>query len=116
MSLIKLCASRNFNKTFPIKNLKFFSSTSQAQEQERAKKTSLFDFHVARGGKIVNFAGYLLPVQYADQGIVQSHVHTRTPGCASIFDVRVYASLLLASRDSDCFILGFAYATNFRNR
>lgn len=85
MSLIKLCASRHFNKTLPIKNLKFLSSSSQAAE--RAKKTSLFDFHVARGGKIVNFAGYLLPVQYADQGIVQSHVHTRTPGCASIFDV-----------------------------
>ena len=88
MSLIKFCCSRNFNKTLPIKNLKFFSSTPQAQEQERAKKTSLFGFHVARGGKIVNFAGYLLPVQYADQGIVQSHLHTRAPGCASIFDVR----------------------------
>lgn len=94
MSLLKLCASRNLNKTLSIKNLKFFSSSPQAQEQERAKKTSLFDFHVARGGKIVNFAGYLLPVQYADQGIVQSHVHTRTPGCASIFDVRARFFLL----------------------
>lgn len=88
MNLIKFCLPRNINKTLSIKNLKFFSSTPQAQEQERAKKTSLFDFHVARSGKIVNFAGYLLPVQYADQGIVQSHVHTRTPEGASIFDVR----------------------------
>lgn len=88
MNLAKLCLSRNSNKNFPIKNFKFFSSSTQAQEPERAKKTSLFEFHVARGGKIVNFAGYLLPVQYADQGIVQSHIHTRTPGCASIFDVR----------------------------
>lgn len=85
MSFVNFCASRSFRKTLTIKNLKFFSSSSQ--EQERAKKTSLFDFHVARGGKIVNFAGYLLPVQYADQGIAQSHIHTRTPGCASIFDV-----------------------------
>jgi aminomethyltransferase len=86
MNLIKFCVPRN--KTLSIKSFKFFSSTPQAQEHERAKKTSLFDFHVARSGKIVNFAGYLLPVQYADQGIVQSHVHTRTPECASIFDVR----------------------------
>lgn len=89
MNLLKSCLSRNFNKTLPIKNFKFFSSSAEVPEHERAKKTSLFDFHVARGGKIVNFAGYLLPVQYADQGIVQSHVHTRTPGCASIFDVRM---------------------------
>jgi aminomethyltransferase len=94
MNLIKFCVSNKFNKTLSIKNLNFFSSTPQAQEQERAKKTSLFDFHVARGGKIVNFAGYLLPVQYADQGIAQSHVHTRTPGCASIFDVREFFLIL----------------------
>jgi Aminomethyltransferase folate-binding domain len=87
MNLIKLCLLSR-NKTLSIKNLKFFSSSPQAEE-ERAKKTSLFDFHVARSGKIVNFAGYLLPVQYADQSIIQSHVHTRTPECASIFDVRV---------------------------
>ena len=86
MGLAKFCFSRF--QASPIKNLRFFSSTPQTQEQERAKKTSLFDFHVAQGGKIVNFAGYLLPVQYADQGIAQSHVHTRTPECASIFDVR----------------------------
>ena len=88
MNLIKSCLSHNFTKTLSIKNLKFFSSSPQAQEHERAKKTSLFDFHVSKGGKIVNFAGYLLPVQYADQGIVQSHIFTRTPECASIFDVR----------------------------
>lgn len=95
MNLINLC-SRCFNKTLPIKNLKYFSSTTSiaraaeanVKENERAKKTSLYDFHVANGGKIVNFSSYLLPVQYADQGISASHIHTRTPGCASIFDVR----------------------------
>lgn len=99
---------RSFSRTSTIRNVKFFSSSSNAHEPERAKKTSLFDFHVSREGKIVNFAGYLLPVQvsvylktlflnglqiwlifqYADQGIVQSHLHTRAKGCASIFDVR----------------------------
>ena len=88
MNLVKSCLSHNFTKTLSIKNLKFFSSSPQAQEHKRAKKTSLFDFHVTKGGKIVNFAGYLLPVQYSSQGIVQSHNFTRTPECASIFDVR----------------------------
>lgn len=87
MNLAKCCVAHNFNKTFPIKTLKCFSTSPEASEKERAKKTSLFDFHVARGGKIVNFAGYLLPVQYADQSLIQSHIHTRTTGCASIFDV-----------------------------
>lgn len=88
MNLVKIARSRFFYKTLSIKNFKHFSSAPEPQDHERAKKTSLFDFHVARAGKIVNFAGYLLPVQYADQGIVQSHLHTRSPGCASIFDVR----------------------------
>lgn len=87
MNLAKSYAARSFIKTLRTKNFKCFSSSAETSENERAHKTSLFDFHVARGGKIVNFAGYLLPVQYADQGLVQSHIHTRTPGCASIFDV-----------------------------
>lgn len=99
MNFVKICRSRSFNKTLPIKNLRYFSSAPETQDRERAKKTSLFDFHVARGGKIVNFAGYLLPVQYADQGIVQSHLHTRSPGCASIFDVRSRVSLFSVTND-----------------
>jgi hypothetical protein len=87
MSLIKFCCAHYVRKTLPIKNLAFFSTSPLPAQEERGRKTSLFDFHVARGGKIVNFAGYLLPVQYSDQGIAASHVHTRTPGCASIFDV-----------------------------
>lgn len=50
-----------------------------------AEKTSLYDFHVTENGKMVNFAGYLLPVQYGTTGIAASHLHTRR--YASIFDV-----------------------------
>ncbi|MCP4639626.1 MAG: glycine cleavage system aminomethyltransferase GcvT [bacterium] len=46
------------------------------------QKTSLFDEHEASGGKVVDFHGWALPVQFA--GIVQEHAHTRTK--ASIFD------------------------------
>lgn len=41
------------------------------------KKTCLFEFHVSRGGKMVDFAGYLMPVQYDNEGIAASHKHTR---------------------------------------
>jgi aminomethyltransferase len=49
------------------------------------RKTVLYDFHVAHGGKMVPFAGWMMPVQYKDMGITQSHLHTRSH--ASIFDV-----------------------------
>ncbi|XP_018323584.1 aminomethyltransferase, mitochondrial [Agrilus planipennis] len=52
---------------------------------ERGSKTALFDFHLENGGKMVNFGGYVLPLQYTDQSIVQSHLHTRKK--ASLFDV-----------------------------
>ncbi len=50
-----------------------------------SKKTVLYDFHKEHGGKIVDFAGWLMPVQYQDLGIKDSHIHTRTK--CSLFDV-----------------------------
>ncbi|CAD7001125.1 unnamed protein product, partial [Ceratitis capitata] len=47
--------------------------------------TALYDFHVEHGGKMVNFGGCILPLQYTDQSINLSHLHTRRYG--SIFDV-----------------------------
>lgn len=61
-------------------HLRRASSTSAV-----AEKTSLYDFHVGKNGKMVNFAGYILPVQYGATGIAASHLHTRR--YASIFDV-----------------------------
>ncbi len=48
------------------------------------KKTPLYDVHVALGGKIVPFAGYLLPVQYPS-GVIAEHMAVR--GQAGLFDV-----------------------------
>ena len=53
--------------------------------QTDAKKTALYDFHVAQGGKMVEFAGYSLPVFYKGTGVLQSHAWTREK--ASVFDV-----------------------------
>ena len=46
--------------------------------------TPLHDLHVELGGRMVEFAGYSMPVQYAD-GIVAEHQHTREK--AGLFDV-----------------------------
>ena len=47
-------------------------------------KTPLHDLHVGLGGRMVGFAGYSMPVQYAG-GIVTEHNHTRTK--AGLYDV-----------------------------
>ncbi|KAK5987379.1 Glycine cleavage system T protein [Cladobotryum mycophilum] len=49
------------------------------------KKTPLYDFNVASGGKMVPFAGYHMPVQYSSLSLTDSHHFTRNH--ASLFDV-----------------------------
>jgi aminomethyltransferase len=48
------------------------------------KRTPLHALHIARGGKMVPFAGYDMPVQYAS-GVLREHLHTRK--LAGLFDV-----------------------------
>ena len=55
-------------------------------------KTPLYDCHVAAGGKIVPFAGYLLPVQYGS-GVIKEHMAVRTQ--AGLFDVSHMGEVLL---------------------
>ena len=52
--------------------------------QTPLKHTPLHALHVARGGKMVPFAGYEMPVQYAP-GVLREHLHTRA--MAGLFDV-----------------------------
>ena len=47
------------------------------------EKTPLYEQHLASGGKMVPFAGYLLPVQYT--GVIEEHMAVRT--AAGVFDV-----------------------------
>ncbi|KAG6617391.1 Glycine cleavage system T protein [Phytophthora cinnamomi] len=72
----------------------FASSAASAS----LKKTPLHDLHVALGGKMVPFAGYAMPVQYA-AGVLQSHLHTREAGCASLFDVSHMGQLRVTGAD-----------------
>ena len=48
-----------------------------------AKKTSLYDIHVELGAKMVEFAGYWMPIQY--RGIMEEHRKVRTS--VGLFDV-----------------------------
>jgi aminomethyltransferase len=48
------------------------------------KRTPLQALHVSLGGKMVPFAGYEMPVQYAP-GVLREHLHTRA--AAGLFDV-----------------------------
>ncbi|MGO9488901.1 MAG: glycine cleavage system aminomethyltransferase GcvT [Solirubrobacteraceae bacterium] len=48
------------------------------------RRTPLFDLHVAAGAKLVDFAGWEMPVQYRD-GVVAEHLAVRN--AAGIFDV-----------------------------
>ncbi len=60
--------------------------------------TPLNDLHVELGAKMVPFAGYTMPVQYAG-GIVKEHLHTREH--ASVFDVSHMGQLLLSGQGID---------------
>ena len=59
--------------------------------------TPLYHWHQAQGAKLVPFAGWQMPLQYA--GIVAEHLHTRS--AASLFDVSHMGQLLLTGRGAD---------------
>ncbi len=56
-----------------------------------ARKTPLYDTHVAEGGKMVSFAGYQLPVQYGT-GVIREHKAVRQQ--AGLFDVSHMGEIL----------------------
>ncbi|KAJ5091806.1 hypothetical protein NUU61_006676 [Penicillium alfredii] len=56
-----------------------------SSSNEPLRKTQLYDLHVAHGAKMVPFAGFSMPLQYADLSHVESHQWTREK--ASLFDV-----------------------------
>jgi aminomethyltransferase len=68
-----------------LKSRSICSLRKCSSQSQPPKKTALYDFHVKEGGKMVPFAGYLMPVQYTPLSITQSHQHTRQH--CSIFDV-----------------------------
>ncbi len=60
-------------------------------------KTHLYDCHVKAAGKIVPFAGYLLPVQY-ETGVITEHMAVRN--AAGLFDVSHMGEVLIKGKDA----------------
>jgi aminomethyltransferase len=59
------------------------------------KRTPLHALHLACGGKMVPFAGYDMPVQFAT-GVLKEHLHTRSH--AGLFDVSHMGQIELIAR------------------
>jgi aminomethyltransferase len=59
------------------------------------KQTPLHALHMARGGKMVPFAGYDMPVQYGT-GVLREHLHTRSS--AGLFDVSHMGQIALRAK------------------
>src|ERR1700730_13408084 len=64
-------------------------------DQTPLKRTPLHALHVARGGKMVPFAGYDMPVQYP-AGVLREHLHTRE--AAGLFDVSHMGQIVLRAK------------------
>lgn len=64
------------------------------------KRTPFHDFHVSAGAKLVDFAGWEMPLYY--RGIVDEHEQTRRSG--SIFDVSHMGRLHFSGKDATAFL------------
>lgn len=73
------------------------AEAESTESSSAVQKTALYDFHVKHGGKMVDFGGWYLPMQYSNLRSNESHAHTRT--AASIFDVSHMLQLKLTGTD-----------------
>ncbi|XP_064117077.1 aminomethyltransferase, mitochondrial-like isoform X3 [Macrobrachium nipponense] len=79
--------------------LRQISTTSPVTSLE---KTVLHDYHVDQGGKMVEFAGYSMPVQYGKVGIATSHNQVRNH--CGMFDVSHMLQSRVHGRDRVKFV------------
>src|SRR5947209_11619952 len=64
-------------------------------DESPLQRTPLHALHLARGGKMVPFAGYDMPVQFA-AGVLKEHLHTRKS--AGLFDVSHMGQIALRAK------------------
>ncbi|MGN6726065.1 MAG: glycine cleavage system aminomethyltransferase GcvT, partial [Tepidisphaeraceae bacterium] len=64
------------------------------------KHTPFFDFHVNNGARMVDFAGWDMPIMY--RSIVDEHNQTRNSG--SIFDVSHMGRLQISGKEAEKFL------------
>jgi aminomethyltransferase len=68
-----------------------------ADDAPTLRQTPLYALHVAKGARMVPFAGYAMPVQYPT-GIIAEHLHTRAK--AGLFDVSHMGQLRLVGANA----------------
>jgi aminomethyltransferase len=66
-----------------------------ARDASRLQRTPLHALHVSLGAKMVPFAGYDMPVQFAT-GVLREHLHTRSS--AGLFDVSHMGQIVLRAK------------------
>ena len=64
------------------------------------RRTPLYERHVAAGGKLVEFAGWEMPVQY--RGVIDEHRAVRT--AAGLFDVSHMGQIRVAGPGAEAFV------------
>ncbi|MDX1431852.1 MAG: glycine cleavage system aminomethyltransferase GcvT [Gammaproteobacteria bacterium] len=69
------------------------TSAGESHPDQGLARTPLHDLHVALGARMVAFAGYEMPLSFA-QGIIHEHLHTRS--AAGLFDVSHMGQLRVA--------------------
>ncbi len=65
------------------------------------KRTALFEEHQKLGGRLIDFGGWELPVQYS--GVMQEHLACRS--AAGIFDVSHMGEVLVEGADAEAFLM-----------
>uniref|UniRef100_A0A8C4QQW7 Aminomethyltransferase n=1 Tax=Eptatretus burgeri TaxID=7764 RepID=A0A8C4QQW7_EPTBU len=83
----------------PVAGLQLRLLSSSTQHE--LKKTPLYEFHLEHGGKMVDFAGWSLPVLYTDS-LITSHLHTRSK--CSLFDVSHMLQTTITGKDRVKFV------------
>uniref|UniRef100_A0A672P621 Aminomethyltransferase n=2 Tax=Sinocyclocheilus grahami TaxID=75366 RepID=A0A672P621_SINGR len=96
-----MCCSECVRCRSLIESTEWSSISVRSRSLTRTNKTPLYEFHRAQGGKMVEFAGWSMPVQYKDSHI-NSHMHTRQH--CSIFDVSHMLQTKVYGRDGVKFI------------
>jgi aminomethyltransferase len=71
------------------------SDNRPAEPAPVLKRTPLYALHVAKGARMVPFAGYEMPVQYAP-GVLKEHLHTRA--AAGLFDVSHMGQIIVRAK------------------
>lgn len=70
-------------------------------ENKKAKRTPLYDKHIELGAKMVDFGGWLMPLNYRE-GITAEHLATRKR--AGLFDVSHMVRFTVSGKDSLTFL------------